>query len=58
MLHVRIEGHIITIKEGKDIIQYDTEKWLVREDDGEWKPMREPDLRWVFHRYGVKPNPQ
>jgi hypothetical protein len=58
MLTVTTNGHIITIKEGKDTIQYDIEKWLVRMDDGEWTPMREPDIHWVLRRYDVKPPPK
>lgn len=55
MLYISVDGHIVTIREYKDVIRYDLEKWLVQEDDGEWKPMKEADIRWVFHRYGVKP---
>ena len=55
MLHVTLEGHMITIKEGRDTIRYDILTWRVKEDDGEWKPMTEPDIRWIFHRYGIKP---
>lgn len=55
MLYISVDKYIVTIIEGKDVIRYDLEKWLVQEDDGEWKPMKEADRRWVFHRYGVKP---
>lgn len=55
MLTVTVDGPIITIKEGKDTIQYDTERWLVREDFEEWKPMKDLDYHWVLKRFGVKP---